>query len=115
MRDKHVTFVFGKGRVFTEEQKRKYDYVRTVLTVVLREVLDNDHYRAEYYVTGKADCAAKVCDIVPVLHYELTDGGGVNASVINLNIGHFFHLFNVSDSAPDYSAAVFSVFLKSSC
>ena len=51
MRGKHVTFVFGKGRVFTEEQKRKYDYVRTVLTVVLREVLDNDHYRAEYYVT----------------------------------------------------------------
>jgi len=40
-----------RGRLLDEEQKRKYDYVRTVLTVVLREVLDNDHYRAEYYVT----------------------------------------------------------------
>lgn len=40
-----------RGRLLDEEQKKKYDYVRTVLTVVLREVLDNDHYRAEYYVT----------------------------------------------------------------
>lgn len=39
-----------RGRLLDEEQKKKYDYVRTVLTVVLREVLHNDHYRAEYYV-----------------------------------------------------------------
>jgi hypothetical protein len=55
VRDKHVTFVFGKGRVFTEEQKRKYDYVRTVLTVVLREVLGNDHYMMEYFVDDHGD------------------------------------------------------------
>lgn len=49
-----------RGRLLDEEQKKKYDYVRTVLTVVLREVLGNYHYRAEYYVT---DGGAELVDV----------------------------------------------------
>lgn len=49
-----------RGRRLDEEQKKKYDYVRTVLTVVLREVLGNDHYRAEYYVT---DSGTELVDV----------------------------------------------------
>lgn len=44
-----------RGKLLDEEQKRKYDYVRTVLTVVLREVLDNDHYMMEYFVDDHSD------------------------------------------------------------
>ena len=40
----------ANGIVFSEVQKRKYDYVRTTLTPLLRKVLNNDHYNAEYYV-----------------------------------------------------------------
>lgn len=38
------------GRLLTNEQKRKYDLVRTILTNLLREVTGNQHYCAEYYV-----------------------------------------------------------------
>ena len=44
-----------RGKLLDEEQKRKYDYVRTVLTVVLREVLDNDHYMMEHFVDDHSD------------------------------------------------------------
>lgn len=44
-----------RGRLLDETQKRKYDYVRTVLTVVLREVLGNDHYMMEYFVDDHGD------------------------------------------------------------
>ena len=44
-----------RGKLLDEEQKKKYDYVRTVLTVVLREVLDNDHYMMEYFVDDHSD------------------------------------------------------------
>ena len=45
----------AKGRLLTEEQKRKYDYVRTTLTEVLRKTLDNDHFYATYVVMPNGD------------------------------------------------------------
>ena len=38
------------GRSLANEQKRKYDLVRTVLTALIREATGNSHYCAEYYV-----------------------------------------------------------------
>ena len=40
------------GRVFSEEQKMKYDFVRTTLSALIREVTSNLHYQANYYVRG---------------------------------------------------------------
>lgn len=37
-------------RLLDDSQKEKYDFVRTTLSSLLREVLRNDHYRADYYV-----------------------------------------------------------------
>lgn len=37
-------------RLMTAEQKEKYDYVRAVITVMLREATNNQHYRADYYI-----------------------------------------------------------------
>lgn len=38
------------GRLLTPEQREKYDFTRTMLTVLLRTVTGNEHYYAEYYV-----------------------------------------------------------------
>jgi hypothetical protein len=38
------------GRLLTPEQREKYDFTRTILTVLLRTVTGNEHYYAEYYV-----------------------------------------------------------------
>lgn len=38
------------GRLLTPEQREKYDFTRTILTVLLRTVMGNEHYFAEYYV-----------------------------------------------------------------
>lgn len=38
------------GRLLTPEQREKYDFARTILTVLLRTVTGNEHYYAEYYV-----------------------------------------------------------------
>lgn len=37
-------------RLLDDSQKEKYDFVRTTLSSLLREMLRNDHYRADYYV-----------------------------------------------------------------
>lgn len=39
-----------QGLMMNSEQKDKYDYVRTVLTVMLREATGNQHYYAHYYI-----------------------------------------------------------------
>lgn len=39
-----------QGLMMDSEQKDKYDYVRAVLTVMLREATGNQHYRADYYI-----------------------------------------------------------------
>lgn len=36
----------------SDVQREKYDFVRTVLTVLLRQALGNEHYYAEYRVEG---------------------------------------------------------------
>lgn len=38
------------ARLLTPEQREKYDFTRTILTVLLRAVMGNEHYYAEYYV-----------------------------------------------------------------
>lgn len=38
------------GRLLTPEQREKYDFTRTILTVLLRTVTGNEHCYAEYYV-----------------------------------------------------------------
>lgn len=38
------------GKIFDPEQREKYDFTRTLLTVLLRTVTGNEHYYAEYYV-----------------------------------------------------------------
>ena len=42
-------------RLLDDSQKEKYDFVRTTLSSLLREVLRNDHYRADYYVDEQGD------------------------------------------------------------
>ena len=39
-----------RGRVFDDDQREKYDFVRITLTHLLRQVLCNDHYMAEFFV-----------------------------------------------------------------
>jgi hypothetical protein len=38
------------NRLLTPEQREKYDFTRTILTVLLRTVTGNEHCYAEYYV-----------------------------------------------------------------
>jgi len=38
------------GKILDPEQREKYDFTRTILTVLLRTVTGNEHYYAEFYV-----------------------------------------------------------------
>lgn len=38
------------GKILDTEQREKYDFTRTILTVLLRTVTGNEHYYAEFYV-----------------------------------------------------------------
>ena len=56
-------------------------------------------------ITGQNDGLADTGDVVEVLHHKLTDGSGVDATVVNLHIGNFLHLLGITDTAPDDAAA----------
>lgn len=45
----------AKGILFTEEQKKKYDYVRTTLTEMLRKILQDERFCADYVVMPNGD------------------------------------------------------------
>ena len=59
--------------------------------------------------------AAEIGYIVPVLHNKFAYGRGINSPVINLNVGHLFHLLNIPYAAPYYRAACFGAVVQRRC
>lgn len=43
------------GKILDPEQREKYDFTRTILTVLLRTVTGNEHYYAHYYVDQRGE------------------------------------------------------------
>lgn len=43
------------GKILDPEQREKYDFTRTILTVLLRTVTGNEHYYTHYYVDQRGE------------------------------------------------------------
>lgn len=71
--------------------------------------------RAKNHVAGQAYRAAEMRDVIKAGHHEFADRRWIDAAVIHLHIGDFFHLLYVPDAAPYHRAAGFCPGTHSGC
>lgn len=70
-----------KSRLLTAEQKRKYDFVRTTLSGLLREALNNQHYVCEYYID---EHCAEWIDVTFDNEYRIFRVGVTSANLLEM-------------------------------